>query len=227
MWVDRGLFWEHTAPQGTDGWKEARKGRINSSNSGAMAEKSRFKSAEETGKIIAGVEEDSFSPEAIERMAHGTREEPTVRNWYEKEYKCQVLERGLCVSKDNYRIGASVDGEVIGSDVILEIKCPVKMYGPLVTYMENVDHGWKPPVGYHDHIWENHFLQVQHGMHILQKKYCDYVVYCSSSSRVFTQRIAFDPEYWQDHYSLLKTNYDKYIYPYVKDTVYPLIPNCF
>ena len=217
MWKDRGHYYEHCEKQGTEKWKDARVGRINSSNSGAMADKSRFKSAEETGKIIAGVVEDNFTPEAIERMNKGTLYEPTARKWYEKNNKCKALERGLCVLKSDITIGASVDGDVLNSDGIIEIKCPQKMYRPILTYLENVEHGWKPEKGYHDHIWETHYCQMQHGMFVLNKKWCDYIVYCVESSQVFTQRVDFNPEYWKEHHSVIKNNYNKYVYPYLKN----------
>jgi len=221
MWKDRGHYYEHSGKQGTEEWKEARIGRINSSNSRAMTGKSNFKTAEETGKIIAGIKIEEFTPEAIERMNHGTKMESPVRTWYEKTNNCKAVERGLCVLKSDIRIGASVDGDVLNSDVIIEIKCPVKMYRPILTYLENVDHGWKPEKGYHDHIWDSHFCQMQHGLFVLNKKFCDYIVYCSESSQVYTQRIEFDPVFWKDHYSILDTNYKKYIYPYLKPG-YPL-----
>jgi len=220
-WREYDNFWEHTAEQGTEAWKNARIGRVNGSNSGAITGKSRFKSPEETGKIIAGVETEIFSEEALERMNHGTKMEPLVRNWYEKEYNCSVLERGLCVLKSDVTIGASVDGDILNTDGIIEIKCPVKMYQPLLTYMENVEHGWKPEKEYVGHIWETHYCQMQQGMFVLNKKYCDYIVYCEP--QVFTQRINFNPEFWKEHYSVIKKNYNKYVLPYLKSG-YPGLP---
>ena len=56
MWVDQGEFWECTAPQKSEAWLRARIGRVNGSNTGALAGKNeRFKTPEETGKLIAGV----------------------------------------------------------------------------------------------------------------------------------------------------------------------------
>ena len=222
-WKDCGNFWEHVAEQGTDEWKNARIGRVNGSNSGSMGNKSRFKTAEETGKIIAGVATETFSPEALERMNKGTKNEPVVRNWYEKEYNCKVLERGLCVLKTDITIGASVDGDVLNTDKIIEIKCPVKMYRPLLTYMENTEHGWKPEKDYVGHIWETHYCQMQQGMFVLNKKYCDYIVYSDSDSQIFTQRISFNPVFWKEHYKLIKENYNKYVLPHLKPG-YPISP---
>ena len=225
-WKDCGVFWEHSAPQGTEEWKNARKGRINSSNSGSMSGQNNFKTPEEAGKIIAGVEEDNFSQKSIEVMAHGTKYEPYARNWYEKKYNCKATERGLCVSKYDITIGASVDGDIIGTDKIIEIKSPQKMYTPILNYLENIDHGWKPEKNYVDHIWKSHFCQIQHAMFVLDKKYCDYIVYCTSTSQIFTQRIKFDPDFWKQHYLKIKENYKLYVQPYLAGTPYPIIPYC-
>ena len=91
VWVDCGDFYEHKAPQGSDEWKEARCGRINSSNSGALANKSKFKNAEDTGKIIAGVEFDNFTELQLENMNYGTVHESSGRIWYENNYKRKVI----------------------------------------------------------------------------------------------------------------------------------------
>ncbi len=224
IWKDNGFFWEHNAPQGSDDWKEVRKGRTNSSNSGAMGEKSNFQTAEETGEIIAGVKESVFSEKSIEAMAHGTKFEGPGRDWYEKKYKCKVLERGLCVPKHDITIGASVDGDIVGTGGILEIKCPSSMYYPILNYLENIKNGWKPPQGYHEHIWKTHFCQMQHGMYVLNKQWCDYIVYCTSTSQIFTQRINFDSEFWEQHYSIIKKNYKLYVQPNISGTSYPISP---
>ena len=222
-WIDRGSYFEHNAPQGSQKWLDARIGRVTGSESGALAGLSNFKTAEKTGKTICGLEENNLN---IDIMAHGTKTEPIARRWYEKTFKCKVIERGLCVPKSDYRIGASVDGEIEGEDGILEIKCPQKMYKPLQIYNENVKSGWKVPINYHDHIFPSHYCQMLQGMHVLNKKFCDYVVYCTSTGEVFTQRIPFNKVYWDHHYSILKRNYSLYVSPHLKlkKMAYPIWP---
>lgn len=225
MWVDQGEFWECTASQKSEEWLRARIGRVNGSNTGALAGKNeRFKTAEETGKLIAGVIQEQFEQKNIDAMLHGNNFENTARVWYEKNYNCKILERGLAVCKSDYRIGASIDGEVIGQDLLIEIKCPLKLWRPIVQYMEAKSHGWKPPPNYHDHIWETHYCQMQQSMFVLKKSFCMYIVYSTSDAKVFTQRVAFDPVYWNNHYSLIKKNYDLYVKPHLNGT-YPIIPH--
>ena len=215
MWTDHGAFFEHNAPQGTKAWKEARIGVCTGSVSGALAGNSRFKNPEETGKIIANVEEEKFTEEALERMNYGHKYEPEARKWYENAYKCKVLERNLCRSKEDFRIGASVDGDIINKNGIIEIKCPQKMYRPLISYMDMKASGWIPPSNYYDHIWPTHLDQCFHGMYVLKRDFCDYIVYCPEEGKIFTQRINFDLDYWNNHYAKLSTNYDLYVKPYL------------
>ena len=160
-WIDHGTYLEYSAPQGDDAWLEGRKGRTTTSVSGAMANRSRFKTAEEQGRIIAGVYKEEFTPEAIERMAHGTNTEAEARNWYSKICGHNIEERGLIVPKWDCTIGASIDGDIIGTDGIIEIKCPIKMYYPLEQYMDQKKSGWSPPSNYYKHIWPTHFDQIQ------------------------------------------------------------------
>ena len=221
-WKDCGDYWEYLAPQGSEKWKNARIGRINTSDSGAMAGESNFKTAEQTGKIIAGLDhvEDNAA------MQHGHKYEPYARNWYMKKYNCKVIERGLCVCKYDTEIGASVDGEVLDkdNDKIIEIKCPQKMYKPIQNYIDNLSRGWKPEKNYVGHIWKTHYSQMQHALFVLKKKSCDYIVYCTSTSQIFTQRIEFDPEFWREHYLKIKQNYELHVKPYILETEYPISP---
>ena len=215
-WLDRGVFREYSAPQGTADWLAARIGIVTSSTGGALAGKSTFKTPEEIGKIIAGVEKEVFSEKNIDYMRHGTETEPFARIWFEKNYNCKVLERGLCVSKADPIIGASVDGDIIGTDGCIEIKCPQKMYRALATYTENVSHGWIPPPDYFEHILPTHYYQCQAASAVLGKKYCIYIVYCTFTGQVFTQKIPFSQKYWDEVYPIIKKNYELYVRPYLK-----------
>lgn len=228
IWKDCGNYWEHNALQGSEEWKNVRIGKVGSSKSGGFGgQTEHFKngSPEEIGLIISGAKELIFDEKNIEYMAHGTKNENIARTWYEKTYNCKVLERGFCVPKfDLERIGASVDGEIIGTEGILEIKCPQKMYHPILFYTESIKRGWEPPKNYYEHIWNAHLSQCMHGMAVLGKKWCDYIVYSTSDSQIFVQRIYFDSNYWDKHYSIIKQNYENFIKPYLKPG-YPIIPS--
>lgn len=221
-WIDHGKYFELNIPQGDQGWLEGRIGRVTTSVSGGLAGNSRFKTPEEQGLIIAGMQE-SFTEEAIERMNHGTRTEPDARKWYAKKSGYKVVERGLIVPKWDYRLGASVDGDVIGTDGIIEIKCPVRMYKPLSWYSQQIQAGWEPPSDYYRHIWPTHYDQMQHAMAVMDKKWCVYIVYAIEDQEIFTQTIPFNPSYWSQHYKTLIQNYNKYVVPNLKPN-YPICP---
>lgn len=223
QWIDHGLYWELQAPQGDDIWLKGRLGRETTSVSGAMAGRSKFKTAEEQGKIIAGIEVEEFTTAELERMNHGTNTEPEARDWYETTIPHQIVERGLIVPKWDLTLGASVDGDIIGTDGIIEIKCPVRMYYPLEQYMDQISTGWVPRPDYFKHIWPTHYDQMQHAMAVMGKKWCMYIVYCKADSKIFTQKIPFDEVYWGNHYKIIKDNYRKYVEPYL-DGTYPLMP---
>ena len=223
QWIKHKNYWELKAPQGDQIWLEGRKGRITTSVSGAMAGRSRFKTAELQGKIIAGVDTEDFTDEAIKRMNHGTKFEAEARDWYEGTIDHKIAERGLIVPFWDTTIGASIDGDIVGTDCIIEIKCPVNMYFPLKQYMDQRSTGWVPPSDYFKHIWVTHFIQMQHAMKIMGKKFCVYIVYCTTDGSIFTQKIPFDPVYWENHYKIIKQNYKKYVEPHL-DGTYPIIP---
>ena len=223
QWIDHGNYWELKAPQGDDIWKEGRMGRVTTSVSGALVGNSIFKTPEEQGLIIAGVKEEVFTPEAIERMAHGTSTEIPARMWYQSTINNPIVERGLIVPKWDPTLGASVDGDIIDTEGIIEIKCPMSMYYPLEQYMEQLKTGWVPPSNYFKHMWSTHYDQIQHALAVMGKKYCVYIVYCTTESKVFTQKIPFDPEYWAQHYQKLKENYAKYVQPHLNGK-YPIMP---
>jgi hypothetical protein len=223
-WADRGNFYEYLAPQDTDEWKKVRKGRITSSNTGIMANKSKFKKPEDMSKIICGIENECFDEEANLRMNFGKVNEPIARKWYEENYHCKIIQRGLCIpkNKNEFWLGASVDGEIGNSDGIIEIKCPKKMYPSLKSYIEHKDHGWKPK-NYVDHIYRTHYTQMQQACYVLKKKFCDYIVYCPTESIIFVQRIYFNKQYWDEHCKIISKNYDIYIKPFL-NSKYPISP---
>jgi predicted phage-related endonuclease len=223
-WVDHGKYWELTAPQGTDLWKEGRERRVTTSVSGALAGRSKFKTPEEQGLIIAGLKEEIFTEEQLELMGHGTKLEPEARKWCIQYLNKNIVEKGLIVPKFDPFLGASIDGDIEGTDGIIEIKCPKWMYGPLSQYMDQKTIGkWTPPPGYYKHIWPTHYDQIQHALAVTGKNWCMYIVYSTSDKKIFTQKIPFDPKYWESHYKILRENYKKYVAPHLNGTL-PLMP---
>lgn len=195
-WVDRGTYWVNTAPQGSERWKQLRN-RVTASNFGTATGGSQFKTPTQLALSLAGIAQEPPTPKAVHAMQHGVKTEPIARDWYCRTRGVQVEEVGLAVPKWDPEIGASLDGDVIGTEGIIEIKCPEKMYRPLDEYIVRTHQGWQPPMGYHDHIWQSHYDQMQGGMAICGKKWCDYIVYCTTEGRAFVDRVLFNKAYWE------------------------------
>lgn len=224
MWIERKTYWEHTGNQGTDDWKEARKGRSNTSDSGIMTNHSIYKTPEEHGKVIAGIKESIFDDKSKELMAYGHKHEPDARKWYETNFNITVTERGLIVPKSDITIGASVDGDIENTDAIIEIKCPKKMYKRLQQHINDLEIGWEPPKDYYGYINKTHLDQMQQAMYVTGKKRCIYIVYCPEENKIFTETVHFLHDYWEENYVVIKENYNKYVRPYLKKG-YPIIPS--
>lgn len=188
-WRDCGSYWVNNAPQGSERW-HALRNRITASK----FHNTKRDNLQELAQSI--VQPKQHAPN--EAMQHGIITEPLARDWYQRNYHCQVVEVGLAVPKWDTNIGASLDGDVVGTDGIIEIKCPQKMYAPIEEYLAKVKQGWKPPFGYHEHIWHSHYDQMQGGMAICNKKWCDYIVYCTPENKVFVDRIPFNRSYWDN-----------------------------
>lgn len=245
-WEDCGKYWLNISVQGSENWLKERQGqipieylsvecknrasknneqyinaRVTGSNFGAASGWSRFTTPEELAQYISGRKKRTFSPESIENMAHGTKYEPVARTWYENATGLKVEEVGLAVPKWNFHLGASVDGVIVGQEGILEIKCPKRMYGPLIEHTYNLGVGWEAPSPYyHEHIWDSHYAQMQGGMAILGKKWCDYLVYCTEDRRVFRERILFDRSYWEKKlYPSLQSFLHNHLFPILEETI--------
>jgi hypothetical protein len=209
FWKDYGSYIVHNGEQGTESWLDARAGksscskeripRITTSNVGKAlghVPKSFGDSGDLIEEIAAGVSK-VFTTEQLERMKKGSDYEWMVRRWYEKEYKVNVKECGLCVPKWNIHLGGSTDGEVEGTEGIIEIKCPGKMPWKILEYCDKLMSGHKFGAYYHDHIYQNYYDQMQCCMIIMNKKWCDHIVYSCDDETTFVTRVLFNEDYWK------------------------------
>jgi putative phage-type endonuclease len=115
--------------QGTPEWLAARTGRITASRMSAIMAKGKNGAPSATrsacmGELIAeyltGQSGETYTNADMQR---GTDLEPLARAMYEVKTGQMVSEVGLVLHPKNDRWGASPDG-VVGSDGLLEIKCP-------------------------------------------------------------------------------------------------------
>lgn len=192
--------------------------RLTTSNFGAALGLSTHCSMIDIAMDITDVKPKSFMERGKLVKAHGIVTEPEARLWYCKSREVEVQEVGLAVPKWEPRIGTSLDGDIVGTDGIIEIKSPYYMYEPLDEHTAKINAGWRPPPFYHGHIWDTHYAQMQGEMKITGKKWCDYIVYAKSSNRVYVERIPFNEEYWNETlWPGIVSFLDNYMEPLIAD----------
>lgn len=205
-WLDCGSYFISNAEQRSPEWHKTRSGRVTASNFGTCAGHSKFSSPDNLALEISGLKVKEFSEESKRVMDIGTKMEPDARTWYEKSRGVCVKEYGLAVPKWNLYIGGSPDGVIEDSDGIIEIKCPERMYKPLKEKMEGcsddseddtTNKNSERDMFAHSHIWSTHYDQMQGCMAILNKSFCDYIVYCAPEDLVYVERIPFNKVYWE------------------------------
>lgn len=151
--------------QGSDEWHELRAGRITGTDAETLLinGKNGFSAGQQTllykkaAEFITGPELNGFTNYAMQR---GTELEPYARMEYESKTWNHVEQVGF-VSAGDY-LGFSPDG-IIGEDGLIEIKCPM---GPeFVRFVDTKE------------IPKAHYAQMQWGMFLTGRKWCDYVVF--------------------------------------------------
>ena len=205
QWLKIGSNWLNLSAQRSEGWYNARKGRITASNFATAIGISIFSTAEQLADDITGIKKKVVTKQSQELMDYGTEHEDDARKWYERISGNKVEEIGLIVPEWQPLLGCSLDGCVLEAnkepwqtDGMIEIKCPKKFYQPLNHYMLNQSLGWQPEENDHNHIWPSHWCQIQGCLAITEKKWCDYVVFCQPEKKVFVERINFDSHFWLD-----------------------------
>ena len=218
-WKDCGNFYLNLSPQHSEEWFEQRKYRLTASNFGAAINESNFSGVMELAMDISQLKPKKFDKYTTFIMDHGTKYEDAARDYYAKLHNVTVIEMGLAVWKQDPRLGASLDGDVVGTDGIIEIKCPLKMYPSILEHMEKLKTGWKPPPFYREHIFASRYAQMQGQMIIIgNKKWCDYVVYATESNLCFIDRVYLDIDYWNNFlYPKLQHFLNHFLDPLIKD----------
>ena len=215
-WLDNGVYWLYNEKQLSLGWHKVRQYRLSGSSTGTALGHSNFSTPDELSREMAGLKEKVFSERQIRVMAVGTLKEPFIRDAYCAKTGYTVIELGFCVPKFDLKIGVSVDGVVENEDGIIEIKAAQRMYKPLIEFTNS----GRTTDDIYSHIWRTHYDQMQLGMKVMGKSWCDYVVMCVTDNQMFIQRVNFNETYWND-----------VIYPGIKDflenKLYPLLPEDF
>jgi putative phage-type endonuclease len=199
------------AKQGTQQWKDERAKRITASIVGIIVGHSQFKTREDfILEFIGQKEPEPMTAQGLSNVAHGNRWEDYARKLYCRQYNFIVEEMGLRVSLKDDRIGASVDGKLVGHNTIIEIKCPVGgIYRLLKEHVARLATGWIPDKYYHAHIFDTHYDQMQMGMAVTETTNCHYIVYSASSGEMFVCDVPFNQEYWNWLYAEICKFFDE------------------
>lgn len=188
--------------QGTDAWKESRSGVVTASRfCDARAKLSR---ASKNGKAgdPAGKAVDYAWTVAMERIAgepldqtfetwamrRGSELEPEARMAYEMATGLLAGESGLLLTDDRL-FGYSSDG-LVGDEGLIEIKCPANC--------QKIGDIWTSP----ESATDEYIDQIQGGLWITGRKWCDFVMYCPWLAPVgkdlFVKRVERDEDYVEE-----------------------------
>lgn len=219
FWQERETCFVSTHPQGSDEWKNLRIGSVTMSGISSYIGTSQYSlTPDVSAQIICGIHEKSFDQNSINRMEIGISGEPILRNWYSEQLKKYciknnleipiVTEIGIAVWKKNPIFRGSVDGEV-GNEGCVEFKIPKKI--PYSLRSPSND-----PSDF-SHIPVSHFDQMQGNMHILGKKWCDYLVYSHFYHEVYYERIPYLESYCESLFSKAEEFYSTYVIPMMEE----------
>lgn len=181
---DRGTYILSTYSQGSKEWHESRKSKLTASN---------FKKVFDVDinnlnrLDVESILNLSPNNDTNMNMLRGIKLEPVARQLYCQRRNVIVREVGIATPKWDPRIAASLDGEVEGTNGSIEIKCPFRMYAPLYEQKEDMSH-----------IYPSHYAQMQGGMAICEKDWCDYIVYSQAEQEMYVERVYRNKHYWDN-----------------------------
>jgi putative phage-type endonuclease len=169
--------------QGTEAWLEYRRTRGGASEVAALFGESPFmpRNVRELYEVKTGQREVYVN----DAMRHGNRNEPAARAKLE-DMLGEALEPQVVEHRCNPRIIASLDGQTMDGETIIEIKCPPK--GRESKAWKQVEDNGKPD----HHYW----LQIQQQLACSGAKYCLFAVYDANADDMITTQVHADPE-WQ------------------------------
>lgn len=163
--------------------------------------------------------------EMNDAMRLGVADEPKIREWHLKKLcswdpDATIEEVGLMIWKHDQLYAYSPDGLVTdhteeNPEGLAEYKRTKNMYKPLLPRgkRDNKD----DPIPNPTNIWNSHYAQMQFGMGISGRTWCDYVVYCLEQSKTYIQRVRANPEYFE----ALRSQIDANLEPW-RDQLYPI-----
>jgi len=167
--------------QGDEQWFVDRLASIGGSSIGKAVAKGEGKVRksllyDHVGELLSGQKKQHFVSKDIE---NGTLQEPVARDLYSFEKDVEVVQVAL-VKGDGKYTHYSPDG-LVGDAGIIEIKTVIPS-----TFAEYIDTG---------SIATGYRKQMQWGLYICQREWCDYVVYCpyiQDATNLIIKRVSRD-----------------------------------
>ena len=156
-----------------------------------------FKNPQQLADELNGVVKINIPEDQLALIRKGIKEEPIAIKWYEEAFNKKVEPSRLTIPKWDVRIGCITDGK-IDEDGILEVKCVKKMYPELISYLDKKESGEVFDKFYHDHIKTWHYDQIQGGLAITGRQWCQYIVFCSDEDAIFEEKVYFNEKYWNE-----------------------------
>ena len=185
--------------QGTDEWFAARRGIVTASVVGQLITAKTVKPAANdysralTMTIVAERITGWTDPVYVSNdMFRGTMDEPIARDLYSRYYE-RVAEVGFMVRDDwGFEIGYSPDG-LVGDDGLIEVKSrkPKKHLATILA----------------DEVPLENMAQIQAGLLVSGRAWCDYVSYCGGMP-MWVKRVTAD-ERWADAIVLTVATFER------------------
>lgn len=232
-WLDYGPCWVHVAPQKLpDGstnpdWLAVRNGVASSTIISGLVGKG-FGNCAESISFLKGATKVFTSPTSKKMLQHGLDNEFEARTKLEQGENISIHEVGFAISKLDPRIGCSADGliyimedgKVKLTNEGVEIKCPPKGIYPKIISHKNLletlvksnmtnDTVFDPY--YHEHISEQHYIQMQMCMFVYDMQEWRYVVYYKHTGEIFGDPNRYRPKERSEMYVETVKRNDTYI----------------
>lgn len=173
----------HTVDQKSEAWHKLRLGRFGSTDANTVSVAGaglKTLCYQKASEIMIGRIPETYTNADMER---GIAFEPTARIAYKIQQGVEVQEVGY-VTLDEW-VGASPDG-VVEDEGLIEIKCP-NDYKFVKFLHEKKAKGIKA-------IEKAHYLQMQHQIYVMDRKWCDYVIFNDNIDRIEITRVERDDE---------------------------------
>ena len=193
-------------------WHSLRTGRVTSSNFGAAISLARRNV--EPSKSFLNYLLKTKDISHLAAIKYGVDNESVAIKEYEQEFGLKVFKCGIFLDTCGF-IGGSPDG-LVGSDGIIEIKCPFKMRdAEEVTELDGLGYLKKNEQNKFElSTSHKYYHQIQGNLYLTNRKFCDFVVW---TPRVMLCIRILQDTIWQDNIGMLQLYYLEKLVPKIQE----------